>query len=69
MNKFRVIPQRIDQPVMTSEVDIAKFVQADCAAEGFTVDVQRRKLHALRFREGVAYTIKTYDLDEMRDPL
>lgn len=48
-------------PVLHDEIAIQQFVEQDCGADGFTV--KGGKLVALRWRDGAAYPIKTYEID------
>lgn len=48
-------------PVLHDEIAIQKFVEADCGADGFAI--KGNKLLAQRWRDGAAFTIKTYDID------
>lgn len=48
-------------PVLHDEIAIQRFVEQDCAADGFTV--KDGKLVALRWRDGAAFPIKTYEVD------
>lgn len=48
-------------PVLHDEIAIQRFVEQDCGAEGFTI--KGGKLVAVRWSDGVAFPIKTYDVD------
>lgn len=48
-------------PVLHDEIAIQKFVEADCGADGWTM--KGGKLVAVRWREGAAFPLKTYEVD------
>lgn len=48
-------------PVLHDEIAIQRFVESDCGAEGFTV--RNGRLVALRWRDGVAFPVKEYDIE------
>lgn len=48
-------------PVLHDEIAIQKFVEADCGADGWTM--KGGKLVAVRWRDGAAFPLKTYDID------
>jgi hypothetical protein len=48
-------------PVLHDEIAIQKFVEADCGADGFAI--KDGKLIAVRWRDGAAFPIKTYEVD------
>ncbi len=48
-------------PVLSDEIAILKFVEADCGAEGFTID--RGQLVAVVWRDGVPCERKRYDIE------
>lgn len=48
-------------PVLHDEIAIQRFVEQDCGADGWTI--KNGKLVAVRWRDGVACQIKTYDID------
>ena len=50
-------------PNLATEVELLAWLAADCGAEGFTIDEKRGRLHALRWRDGVAETIRAYEFD------
>ena len=50
-------------PNLATEVELLAFLEADCGAEGYTIDEKRGRLYALRWREGVAETIRAYEFD------
>ena len=48
-------------PVLHDEIAIQKFVEADCGADGFAI--KNGKLIAMRWRDGAAFPLKSYDID------
>jgi hypothetical protein len=48
-------------PILSDPIAIQNFVEADCGAEGFTI--HKGRLHAVRWVDGVARTIKVYEVD------
>lgn len=48
-------------PILSDDIAILQFVEQDCGAEGFTF--YQGKLHAVVWRDGVACTVKKYDID------
>lgn len=52
-----------DAPRLATEVELLQFLEADCGAEGYTIDEKRGRLHALRWRDGVAETVKVYEFE------
>lgn len=50
---------------ITNEIELLQFLADDCGAEGFTYDERAGRLHALRWREGFPYTVKSYDVTEV----
>lgn len=58
-----IVPTVAGQPaaVLHDEIAIQRFVENDCGADGFTIE--KGKLVALRWRDGAAFKLKTYDID------
>lgn len=48
-------------PVLHDEIAIQKFVEQDVGADGFAI--KDGKLIAVRWRDGAAFPLKTYDID------
>lgn len=48
-------------PVLHDEIAIQRFVEQDCGADGYTIKGGR--LVALRWRDGAAFPLKTYEID------
>lgn len=48
-------------PVLHDEISIQRFVEQDCGADGWAV--KDGKLIAVRWRDGAAFPIKTYEID------
>lgn len=48
-------------PVLADQIAVQHFVEQDCGADGYTI--QGNKLIAVRFVDGVACTLKTYDIE------
>lgn len=61
MSKRGFLADAKGHPILMSPKDIGDFVEQDCGAEGFTI--HKGRLIALRWRDGVAFPVKTYDID------